>query len=281
MDAMIASADPAQLLFFFSAILLILWRMWRGWRLGVVRQVINLVALGLAYAAAIFGGRLAAPVLRPLGFPDLVLAILCGALLGVIVYGAISVTGAVIFKRTAHQSVGLVRLGYGAAGAAIGAVFGLVTVWAIVLGIRVLGTVAESEIAIAKTDVHSTPPGRAARSLAGMKHSLEEGPTGRVIDRTDPIPVEFYELLQKLSLTVSNPERVKRFLDYPGARELAEHPRIQALQDDPEIAREIHARNYLALLRNDQIVRAANDPDLIRIIRNFELQKALDHALRN
>ena len=66
-----------------------------------------------------------------------------------------------------------------------------------------------------------------------------------------------------------------------GAKELTEHPRIVALQRDPDVTREIEGRDYFALLRNERIVSAANDPELHALVRQFELEKALDYALNS
>ncbi len=278
---MIASADADSFIFLISALLLILWQTWRGWRLGAARQVVNLAGLIAAYAVAIFGGRLAVPVLRPLGYPDMILALVSGAILGMIVFVGISGTGALLFKKTSQQSVGLVRMGYGATGAFIGLLFGVFTVWLMVLGIRILGTVAESEVRVARKDASRHQPGSMVQGLVEMKRSLEQGRTGEVVNHVDPIPADVYGLLHKISLTVSNAESVNRFLRFPGSQELAAHPKIQALQRDPTVTREIADRNYLALLRNEQIVRAANDPELHQLVSRFELHKALDYALRN
>ena len=53
--------DPFQLLFAGGSVLLVLVQGIRGWRLGVVRQFVNLIALILAYAAAVIGGKVALP----------------------------------------------------------------------------------------------------------------------------------------------------------------------------------------------------------------------------
>ena len=70
-----------------------------------------------------------------------------------------------------------------------------------------------------------------------------------------------------------------KFLRYPGAVELSRHPRIVALRDDPEIAEEIAKGKYLALLSNQSVVDAANDPELGGMLKRFELEKAIDYAL--
>ena len=286
---MLAALDTWQMVFLGGAALLVLLQARRGWKLGVVRQLLSLVAIVAAYAVAIFGGPLFVPVLRPLGFPDTVLAIGAGVILGLVVFFLVNVIAAILFKKTAQQEAGAVRLSYGALGALIGALFGLVVVWVAVLGIRLLGTVAETELAaaarrpnaVAKTGRVSPPPepGALIRGLAQLKHSLEQGSTGAMVERVDPIPPEVYEVLMKVGLMISNEESVARFLDYPGAKPLAQHPKIVALQSDPDIQRDVQEHNYVGLLRNERIVAAANDPEVAKLLRQFEFQKALDHAI--
>jgi hypothetical protein len=278
-----------QVVFFAGATLLVALQAWRGWRLGVVRQIASILALVVAYVAAFFGGRLFVPMLRPLGFPDQLLAIGAGALLGLIVFAGSSVLAAVLFKRTAEQTIGIVRLGYGSLGALIGALFGFGLVWLAVVSIRVLGTVAETEIAAARRPVRSRkeavlnppppPPGGLVHGLAHMKQSLEQGATGSMLERVDPIPEEVYTALAKVGQMIANEESVSRFLAYPAVKPLAQHPKIVALQTDPEIAREVLARDYVGLLRNERIVSAVNDPEIAALLRKLEFQKALDYAL--
>jgi uncharacterized membrane protein required for colicin V production len=118
--------DKWQIVFVAGATLFVALRAWRGWRLGVVRQLLTLVIIVAAYAAAFFGGRRFFPLLRPLGFPDQILAIIAGAILAIIVFVVGNAVVAIVFKRTAEQKVGVVRFGYGFFGALIGALFGLV-----------------------------------------------------------------------------------------------------------------------------------------------------------
>jgi uncharacterized membrane protein required for colicin V production len=119
--------------------IIVLLQAWRGWRLGIVRQVISLLAIVLAYAAAFLGGRHLVPFLRPIGLPDQLLGIAGGALLGTFVFLGVSLLGAVLFKKTSDQSIGLIRFGYGASGALVGGLFGVFLVWVAILGIRCSG----------------------------------------------------------------------------------------------------------------------------------------------
>ena len=63
---MVAGSSLWQTIFVSFALILIAFEIVRGWRLGLVRQLIRLLALAAAYATAIFAGRLLLPVLRPL-----------------------------------------------------------------------------------------------------------------------------------------------------------------------------------------------------------------------
>src|SRR6266403_91398 len=122
-----------QVVFVSFALVLVLFEAVRGWRLGLLRQLMRLAGLIGAYAAAFFGGRLLLPIARPfLKMPDLVLSAL-GALLAFVVYAVVSGMGAILFKRTGEQDSESVQLIYGFAGAIIGLFLGVFTVWLIVV----------------------------------------------------------------------------------------------------------------------------------------------------
>jgi hypothetical protein len=83
----------------------------RGWRLGLMRQLVRVAALAAAYAAAFYGGRLVVPLVRPfLKMPDIVLSILGGALLALVVYASITSLGVIFFRRASQQNASLFRL---------------------------------------------------------------------------------------------------------------------------------------------------------------------------
>jgi hypothetical protein len=93
------------------------------------------------------------------------------------------------------------------------------------------------------------------------------------------VPTNAYETLGKVGKVVSDPDSAQRFLSFPGAHELSEHPKIVALRDDPEIQRLIAQGRYLDLLQDQKIIDAANDPALFEQIKKFDLQQALDYAV--
>jgi membrane protein required for colicin V production len=295
----VAGSPLWQALFIFFGVVFILFEVVRGWRLGLIRQLVRVVALVAAYAAAVFGGRLFVPIARPfLKMPDIVLSILAGAVLALVIYALVTSMGMVLFQRTGQQNCQLVHLIYGFAGAIVGLFFGAFALWLIVASVRAVGAVADAQVRsqarspdagqsatvrvldvrrrfLSESNVGSTA---LATSLARLRNSLELGLLGNAVKQTDPVPLKTYETLGKVGSVFSNPERAQKFLTFPGARELSEHPKIVALRDDPAISEMIAQGRFLDLLQNQRIIDAANDPALADRIKKFDLQKALDYA---
>lgn len=287
---MIAGSPLWQTIFVSFALVLILFEIVRGWRLGLVRQLVRLAAVLAAYAAGLFGGRLLLPVLRRLlHAPDLALSLVSGAILALLVYAVITGVGAILFKKTSQQTVGMVRLVYGATGAVLGIFFGLFSVWLIVVGIRATGALASAEVHSGITPPAgnrspaarpaATPPPLVA-SLAKLKNSLELGSLGDVVKGVDVVPATIYQALGKLGAVVSDPRCAARFISYPGAQRLTENPHILALRDDPEIIDLVQRQRFLELLQNPKLIEALNDPQLEAEVKSFDFQKALDYALQ-
>jgi hypothetical protein len=86
--------------------------------------------------------------------------------------------------------------------------------------------------------------------------------------------------LSSVGTVFANPETAQRFLSFPGARELGQHPRIVALRTDPEIAEMIAQGRLLDLMRDPRVLAAVNDPALIESVKKFDLQKALEYAAK-
>jgi uncharacterized membrane protein required for colicin V production len=281
-----------QMIFFSFALVLILFEVVRGWRRGAVRQVVRLFALGTAYAVAFFGGRMLLPLVRPfLHAPDLFISIVAGAILALVVYAGITTLGAILFKCTGQQSAGIVRLLYGVCGAALGVFFGLFGVWLAVVAIRSAGAIANGDLGthtgaqrqpapLTTRPLPSPSAPAIAVSLAKLKNSIELGSLGEIVRAVDVVPAQDYQTLFKVGTVISRPESAGRFLSYPGAKELAENAKIVALRDDPEIMELIQQGRFLDLLQNPKLIEAMNDPVLTAKLRHFDLQKALDYALK-
>jgi uncharacterized membrane protein required for colicin V production len=297
----VAGSPLWQAVFVSFAVVFICFEVVRGWRLGLIRQLVRVAALVVAYAAAVFGARLLVPIARPfLKMPDIVLSILAGAVLALVIYALVTSMGTVLFKRTGQENSQLIHLIYGFAGAIVGLIFGAFVLWLIVASVRAVGTLADAQVhnqaIFRETDQPATlhaldvrrrflsePNGGSAAlatSLARLKNSLELGLLGNAVKQTDPVPLKTYETLGKVGSVFSNRERAQKFLTLPGARELGEHPKIVALRDDPAISEMIAQGRFLDLLQNQRIIDAANDPALADRIKKFDLQKALDYAIQ-
>lgn len=290
-----------QIVFLSFAVVLLLLEMLRGWRLGILRQLMRGAAIIAAYAAAWFGGGLLVPLLRPiLNWPDFLISLIGGALLAMIVYGVISSLGSILFKRTAQQSSGTVRFAFGLSGALVGLCFGAFFIWLILVGIRSVGAIAEAQVQArppARADVTSGPSARSsnprledpaplrnldadsvAAFVARLKNSVELGTVGEVLKKTDVTPDSVYQALHDAGTVAANPESAQRFLSFPGAVELSQHPKIVALRNDPEIADLISQGRILELLNHPRLREAANDPTLVEQVKKFDLKKALEYA---
>ncbi len=299
----ITSGSPVwQIAFISFAAVLILFEIVRGWRLGLLRQVVRIIAVVAAYGAAFFGSRLFLPLLRPfVKAPDIVISAVAGALLAIIVYSVITSLGAILFKRTNQQNSGAIRLLYGLSGGALGILFGAFLVWLMVVGIRAIGSIAEAETRLQASRVafstyerpksesdptlriHHKPTDESASlmiSLVRLKNSIELGTVGNAVKTTDVVPTSTYQTLGKVGQVLSNPESAQRLLNYPGAKELTKNPRIIALRDDPEIFRMIQEGRLLDLLQDPRIIDALNDPALAAQFRDFQFQRALEYAMK-
>jgi hypothetical protein len=297
----VTTVDPTagshlwQTVFVSFAVLVILFEMLRGWRLGLLRQIVRLLAIVAAYATAIFGGRMLLPIIRPMvRLPDIVLSVLGGAILAMLVYAVINGIGGVLFKRTSQQESGAIRLIYGVSGAMLGFLFGGFFVCLILLGVRSIGSVAEAQVHAQNAAPRPENsrrivngrlvPARSAESnsvpelLARLKNSVELGRVGEVVKKADPLPAGSFQTLGKVGEALSKPERVERFLSFPGARDLSMHPRIVWLRQDPEIAKMISEGRFFDLLQDRRIIDAVNDPTLVERLKKFDLQRALDYA---
>ena len=297
----VAGSPLWQVVFISFGVILILFEVVRGWRLGLMRQITRLIALGTAYAAAFLGGSLCVPVARSFcKMPDPVLSMLCGAILALAAYALVSGIGAILFKRTSQQESGLVYLIYGFAGAILGLFFGVFLLWLTVASVRAIGALAQGQArSRPRAAAHDAQDATSraldvrrrflsesndgvpalATSLARLKNSLELGLLGSVFKNSDPISQRTYQTLEKAGSVLSSPERAEKFLTFPGARELSEHPKIVALRSDPEIADLIAERRFVDLLQNPRVIDAANDPVLAERVRKFDIQRALDYAL--
>jgi hypothetical protein len=295
MQSSAAGSPLWQIVFLSFAAVLLLLEVVRGYRLGLPRQLMRGAAIICAYAAAWFGGQLLLPLLQPiLKWPDFILTMIGGAILALIIYGLIASLGSILFKRTAQHSSGSVRLLYGFSGALTGVVFGLFFIWLILVGIRSVGSIADAQVQARPEPERPPPSSRTDRQLplekldanslnsflARLKNSVELGSVGNLLKKSDVTPPEVYQALKDAGTVAANPESARKFLSFPGAVELSEHPKIVALRNDPEIADLIRQGRVLELLQHPRVLAATNDPTLVEKLKQFDIKKALEFAAK-
>jgi|SRR5437588_96289 len=290
----VAGSPLWQLVFVSFALILILFEVLRGWRRGLPRQVARLGALIAAYFAAYFGGKFLAPLVGMFfKMPDALLSIVAGAIFAVIVYAVISGIGSALFRSTNQHDSLIVRLIYGSTGALLGVFFGLFLVWLTVVTVRSIGSVADASVRAQASDssvLHAVDVRRRilgepsedeaplTTSLARLKNSLEMGVIGDAVKKVDVVPQKTYDVIEKVGAIAANPQFAVRFLEYPGARELSEHPKVVALRNDQEIGKMFAQGRLLELVQDPRIIDAANDPELKARLKKFDLNAALNYA---
>lgn len=292
-----AAGSPLwQIVFVSFAAVLVLFEILRGWRRGLPRQVARLGALIAAYFAGWFASKFFGPLLGMFfRLPDALLSILAGAIFALVIYAIISGIGSALFRRTDQHDSLLVRLVYGSSGAVLGVFFGLFMVWLMIVAVRSIGSVANAEVreqANDSTVVHAVDmrrrifaePGEdeapLTTSLARLKNSLEMGVIGNALKKTDIVPQKTYDLIEKVGTVAANPQYAERFLEYPGAKDLAEHPKVVALRNDQEISQMLSQGQLLELIQDHRIIDAANDPELRERLKKFDVNAALTYAIQ-
>jgi len=291
----VAGSPLWQIVFVSFAFVLILFEVLRGWRRGLPRQVARLGALVAAYFAGWFASKFFGPLLGMfVTLPDALLSIFAGALFALIIYAVISGTGSALFRRTNQHDSLIVRMLYGSTGALLGIFFGCFMVWLIVVAVRSIGSVADAQVHAQANDssvVHAVDVRRRifseqsedeaplTTSLARLKNSVEMGVIGNAVKKVDVVPQKTYDLIEKVGGIAANPQAAERFLEFPGAKELSEHPKIIALRNDVEIQQMLSQGQFLELIQDHRIIDAANDSDLRARLKKFDLNAALNYAL--
>jgi hypothetical protein len=253
-----------------AAGLYLLFEIWRGWRRGVMRHGMSVFALlvagGVGWVFAWMTGFLSDRII-PLPYPGG--RLIFGLVAGLAFYFAAVALSSLLFKKTAQQPAGIVRLFYGAGGGLFGLIFGLLILWGGISLFRTLGAVAEAR---------QTAPGD--EQLVAIKESLEEGTTGSIVEQVDIVPPNIYAIITKLLRVTQSPEATARFLAYPQTQQLIMQPKLAELFADPSVAGAASEGSYLSLLTNPKLAEIASDASVQESFKSFELQKALDYALQ-
>jgi hypothetical protein len=249
----------------------------RGWMNGLLRQILAILAIiGAGFLASLFAGSLSSFLQTRINLSGLVVGLLSVLLVWVIAYNIIILGGRILFKKTRDYDSGLVRLIFGLGGALIGLVYGLIFFWMITISIRVVGRVAENQVAA--ENARSAPTPVWIVNAAKLKNSVELGVGRGLLNAVDPIPRDFYRTLDLCGRIASNPQRIQRALMYPGFEHLLENPKIRRLISDPEILEAVRSGNVFGVISNSKIVALWSDPEIRATLSPQQIEAALRYA---
>ena len=278
-------ADSLENLYYGIAAVIVAYLVINGWRQGVARQFMTLLAIASAYAMGYFGAGLAAPWFEFLRYPAPITRIIGGVTAGLLTLIAISTIGRVFFKRTSQKESRPARWSYGFFGALLGLVFGCVVFMVASEVVRLLGALAQSNVKAtenlrARADMQGVEVNPVVSGLAQLSTALDKGGSGDFFRKVDPVPPHVFATLTKLGIMVSRPEAVDRFLNYPGIADLTQHPKLLALRNDTEVNKLLASQSYFRLLRHEKVLELANDQEFAERIKGTDFNQALDHALK-
>jgi hypothetical protein len=244
----------------------------RGWGKGLMRQLAGIVALFAAgFLVLHYTGEME-EFLRP-HVPPLILIFVSAVLIWVVSFNSIVLIGRLFFKRTKDCESSLIRLIYGLGGGAIGVGYGLLFVFCVLIGLKVIGRIAENQVEIQHAKNESS--GALILNLAKLKNSVELGYGRRVLESVDPFPSRFYRELDQYSRLIADPEAIQKLLEYPGFRRIWESPQVLEIERDPAIVADVQRGNILGVFTNRKVVALLNDPQIRSIFNQGDLDAAL------
>ena len=178
---------------------------------------------------------------------------LARVLSGILCFYLMMLAAGFLFRRTRDYDLIVSRWISSAGGAFLGFIYGLVTVWFLMILIHVVGRVAQDEVTVQTS--RGLSPAPVISTLAGTKVSLDSGWLGAVSRWLDPVPASVYDTIDRWSAILSRPNAVKQLMADPVFRPLASNPTFQALASDPELSNSIEQGDLLGVVTNPKFVQ--------------------------
>jgi hypothetical protein len=264
---------------FLGAALYLLYQIWSGWRLGVVRGLMRFAVLICAWSGAKAAAG-ATGTLHPYfsQLPPLLVPGAAALSAGFTIFVILSILSALLFKRTKHHE-GITHIIFGLGGAFCGAVFGLILLWGSISLIRGLGALGELRIAQTMRMGQAPSTEKTALFLMRLKSSLEIGTWGKLLCEADPIPSRYYENSRKGAMILENQQAFERFFHYPGILKITYNPKVTALLQEPVLSKALQKGEVIPLLHDRLFQEITNDPKMQILFKNFDLTAAFNFAL--
>jgi len=261
-----------QTAFLLLGLGILLFEIWWGWRMGVMRMLTSLVALVGSALIGMAAGRVVTAIVG--GGAVVFWGVAVVAL--VLSYIAIWLFGYLSFKKTSQQPMGLAFI-WGMGGAVLGFVFGILVLWLMIPVVRSAGAMGDG---MKQTlQAYHQPAPLVISGLAALKENLETGITGKIFSSVDIASPDFYDLLEKLSRLSTDPACFVRLMEYPDLKAVAELPEIQAMAADPQIIAAIEDGKLMAVVTHPSLFKLANDKKISEMVMKIDFRKALDYAV--
>jgi hypothetical protein len=225
---------------------------------GSFRGLLLQLLIPLAVAASVLIVYFcAAPFLGLFGMSSTTISpggfMLVRVLLGILCFYLMMLAAGFLFRRTRDYDLAVSRLISSAGGAFLGFIYGLATVWGLMILIHVIGRVAEDEETVQTS--RGLSPAPVISTLARTRASLDSGWLGDASRLLDPVPASVYNTIDRWSTILSRPDAVKQLMADPVFRPLASNPTFQALASDAELSNSIEKGDLLGVVTNPKFVQ--------------------------
>ncbi|MBX9577217.1 MAG: hypothetical protein K2W97_01930 [Chthoniobacterales bacterium] len=265
---------------FIAALAWLLFEMWRGWRLGMIRGMVKIFLLIAAWIGASAAAAATSAALAVFfRTPSTAIPTAIAALVGLTIYFFGTLLAGFLLKRTEHHH-GLFQTIFGIGGACCGLLFGLFFLWGGISLVRSLGLFGEMRLMEAQRKGCPLKDESFACNLVRLERSLEMGPMGQFLISTDPLSPAFYENTRKSMKVMQDPEAFQRFLQSPNVERLLMNPRLNHVLNNRELQDEIKIGNIPAVFHDPDIQALLHDPQVMKELKQFDLSQAVDYALK-
>lgn len=277
---MIQPSSEWQHWIFIAALSWLLFEMWRGWRLGIIRGVVKIFLLIAAWIGASAAATAASAALAIFfRTPSTVIPTSIAALVGLIIYFLGTLFAGFLLKRTEHHH-GFFQTIFGIGGACCGLLFGLFFLWGGISLVRSLGLFGEMCLLEAQRKGSPVKNETIACNLVRLERSLEMGPVGQFLISTDPLSPALYENTRKSMKVMQDPEALQRFLHSPNIERLLQDPKLSRVLNNRKLKEDLKTGNIPVLWTHPDVEALFHDALLMKELKQFNLKQALDYALK-
>lgn len=251
-----------------------------GWKLGLIRGVMKLLALFAAWFVGTSAMAMSASFLFLFAStPSSLLSVGVAVAAGVIVYYLILLLAALFFKKTEHHQ-GLIRWILGLGGAVCGLFIGLFFLFGAISLIRSAGVLGEMRLLEAQQQGRSPSSDHVGCFLVKLKKSLEMGSMGAWLTQWDPLSGHFYETTQESMRLLQDPEALRRFVEEPRTQKMLNLPSVRRVLQDPAFQEALHSGNMASLFQNKNIQALFRDSQFYNELKSFNFSEALQESVR-